>query len=347
MSVTASNAEPVGAEPSGRDAPSVSILVCTRNRADQLAGTLKSLSAIRSSIAWEAVILDNASTDATKEVIAAACAADPRLRYAYEAQPGLGAARDSGWRLARGEVVALSDDDCYFTPDFIESVWSVFSENPEVGVVGGRILLFDPADAPLTIDLRTQAERTEPRSVVRTGAFHGANLSFRRAALDKVGGFNRQLGAGTPFPAEDIDAVAAVIWTGYAGLFDPRPTIHHHHRRRAADVAPQMKRFDAGRGAYYAKYAMRSDTRSAYLADWAQRRGALHRLKNPRQTANEMASALRYLFRFGSGEEKAALAPLFASVFVCAALQRAAGAVRRRASPAKPPMPQTRPRVGG
>jgi glycosyltransferase involved in cell wall biosynthesis len=328
-------------------APKISILVCTRNRADQLAGTIASLQAIKSSIPWEAVILNNRSTDRTEEVIKAACQQDSRLRYGYEAQPGLGAARDSGWRQTRGEIIALSDDDCYFTADFIDNIWAAFAEHPEVGVVGGRILLYDPEDAPLTIDLRTEPVSTPPRTVVRTGAFHGANLAFRRSTLEKIGGFDRNLGAGTPFPAEDIDAVAAGIWAGDAGRFDPRPTILHHHRRRLPDVSPQVKRFDGGRGAYYAKYVLRPDSRSAYLADWRGRRGPFFKLTNPMRMATEMQSAVHYVLRFGKGRDKLAFGLLFGVEYVNACVQRVLLALTRRLLPAPVKVSESPSSVGG
>ncbi|CAN7292862.1 glycosyltransferase family 2 protein [Phenylobacterium sp. LjRoot225] len=336
-----------GAPPSATDAPKISILVCTRNRADQLAGTIASLRALESRIPWEAVILNNRSTDRTEEVIKAACRQDSRLRYAYEDQPGLGAARDSGWRQTRGEIIALSDDDCYFTPDFVDKMWAVFAEHPDVGVVGGRILLYDPDDAPLTIDLRTEPVFTPPKTVVRTGSFHGANLAFRRTTLERIGGFDRELGAGTPFPSEDIDAVAAGIWSGDAGLFDPRPVILHHHRRRLPDVSPQVRRFDAGRGAYYAKYVLRPDTRAAYLADWRARRGPFFKLTNPRRTATEMQSALRYLLRFGEGSDKLVFGLLFATEQLNAVVQRVLLALIRRLIPAPVEMAKSPSSVGG
>jgi glycosyltransferase involved in cell wall biosynthesis len=336
-----------GAPASAAEAPKISILVCTRNRADQLAGTLASLMALESSIPWEAVILNNRSTDRTEEVIKAACLQDSRLRYAYEEQPGLGAARDSGWRQTRGEIIALSDDDCYFTADFIDQLWAVFTEHPDVGIVGGRILLFDPDDAPLTIDLRTEPVITRPHTVVRTGAFHGANLAFRRATLAKVDGFDRELGAGTPFPSEDIDAVAAAIWAGDSGRFDPRPTILHHHRRKLPDVSPQVKRFDAGRGAYYAKYVLRPDSRAAYLADWRARRGPFFKLTNPKRMATEMGSALRYTLRFGQGGDKLAFGLLFAIQYLNAFTQRVLLALYRRLVPAPAEVANAPSSVGG
>jgi glycosyltransferase involved in cell wall biosynthesis len=313
-----------------QDAPRVSILLCTRNRAEQLAGALKSLQEIKSSITWEAIILDNGSTDATKAVITAACAADARLRYAYEGRPGLGTARDTGWRLAHGEIIALSDDDCYFRPDFVDCVWQVFAEHPDVGVVGGRILLFDPDDAPLTIDTRTEPVRTAPRTIVRTGGFHGANLSFRRQVLQAIDGFDHNLGAGTPFPAEDIDAVAAAIWAGYAGLYDPRPTIHHHHRRKLKDVPRQVMVHDTGRGAYYAKFVFRPDSRRAYLTDWQERYGSFFRPRGAKRLAAEMRGALRYALRHGKLSRQIVFGSLFAAVWGLATGWRALDALTGR-----------------
>jgi hypothetical protein len=135
-------------------------------------------------------------------------------------------------------------------------------------VLGGRILLFDPADARVTIDERDYPVEIAPHSFVEAGAIKGANLSFRHEALQKAGGFDPELGAGTPFPCEDIDAVAAVLWAGYKGRYDPRPLVLHHHRRREPDVPRLRAGYDRGRGAYYAKFLLRPESRRAYAAGW-------------------------------------------------------------------------------
>jgi glycosyltransferase involved in cell wall biosynthesis len=320
----------------GSARPKVSILICTRNRGGSLGGTLASLRAIRTSIPWEALLLDNGSTDNTADVLKAACAERPNFRYLYEAQQGLGAARDTGWRHAAGEIIALSDDDCYFAPDYVDALVAVFDEHADVGVVGGRILLYDQTDAELTIDTREDSEVTQPYTVVEVAAFHGANLSFRRAALEAAGGFDREFGAGTPFPAEDIAAAAAVIWAGYPGRYDPRPLIYHHHGRKAHDVPLHRKKYNFGRGAYYAKYMLRPDTRAAYMKAWIVKAGSPLRVKHAYVTGNEALSALRYLGRRGSLIERIGLGGMFASFLVSANFARLVNAVRRRLGPAAP-----------
>jgi glycosyltransferase involved in cell wall biosynthesis len=148
----------------------LSVIICTRNRARQLAAALNSLDCLSTRREWEVVVVDNASTDDTAEVIRQAAFRQSRIRYAREERIGLGAARNCGWRQARGRLLAFTDDDCYLTPSYVDAVIHVFEEHPQIGFVGGRILLFDPEDLPLAIDLRLDAVDIAPRKFVPAGA---------------------------------------------------------------------------------------------------------------------------------------------------------------------------------
>jgi GT2 family glycosyltransferase len=275
--------------------PDLSIVICTRNRAGQLRGMLDSLAAMRTMRTWEAILVDNASTDHTAAVIRQASETEPRIRYFREERIGLGAARDRGWREARSALISLTDDDCYVAEDYVDAVIAAFDGRPDVGVVGGRILLFDPEDARVTIDERDYPVDFAPNSFVVAGNMKGANLSFRRAALQAIGGFDPELGAGTRFPCEDTVAIAAVLWAGFKGRYDPRPVVRHHHRRRLPDVPRLMAGYDRGRGAYYAKFLLRPDCRRTFAAGW------LMEVRNHldgahlRQLSRELRSAADYL----------------------------------------------------
>jgi hypothetical protein len=113
------------------------------------------------------------------------------------------------------------------------------------------------------------------------------------------------------------------------------------------DVSPQVKRFDGGRGAYYAKYVLRPDSRSAYLADWRGRRGPFFRLTNPMRMATEMQSAFRYVLRFGKGRDRLAFGLLFGVEYVNACVQRVLLAVTRRLLPAPVKVSESPSSVGG
>ena len=210
--------------------------------------------------------------------------------------------------------------------DYVDAVLAAFDGRPDVGVLGGRILLFDPEDARVTIDERDHPEEIAPRSFVPAGAVKGANLSFRREALQAIGGFDPELGAGTPFPCEDIDAVANVLWAGFRGRYDPRPVVLHHHRRRLPDVPRLRAGYDRGRGAYYAKFLLRPDCRRAYAAGW------LHEIRTHlngeglARLARELRSAAAYLYARRKIVSLLVLMPLAIATYCAVALAAAARA---------------------
>lgn len=246
--------------------PKVSIIICTRNRAGRLPQTLDALAHIRTRHPWELILVDNASTDATADVIRTA---PIPVRHLLCERIGLGAARDLGWRHAEGGIVSFTDDDCYLQPDFVDMIVTVFEERPDLGCVGGRVLQHNPAHARCTIKESDVPEEFPAYRFLRAGAIHGANVSFRRRVLEVIDGFDSELGTGTVFKSgEDTDVVAASIWAGFPARYDPRPTVRHDHGRLAHEVPKLRAGYDTGRGAYYAKYIARPGSRMCYLKSW-------------------------------------------------------------------------------
>ena len=256
---------------------------------------LAALRAVRSERAWELLLIDNASTDETRQILNAAAGDFPDARVETVTAIGLGAARDAAWRMAKGGIVLFTDDDCYVAPDIVDATLEAFAKHPKTGLIGGRILLHDPSDYPVTIDERTDAEMIAPYSFAPPGTLQGANFAFRRSALEAIGGIDTMLGAGTPFPCEDIDAVAACLWAGIPGRFDPTMVVRHHHGRKAADFPTLMGGYDRGRGAYFAKYMLRPDSRAAYLSGWMRERFSAPTRSDLAALLRELGSALRYL----------------------------------------------------
>jgi GT2 family glycosyltransferase len=287
-----------------RNPIALSVVICTRNRAQPLLKVLQRFGELRSEHRWELVLVDNNSTDGTAEAVKQAQAALPNLKYILEKRVGLGAARDRGWREAEGAIITFTDDDCYPDKDYIDNWVKVFEEHPSIGYAGGRILLWDESDIRVTVNYREEPEEIAPYRFIPAGIMQGANLAFRKEAIAAAGGLDPELGAGTPFPSEDVDLMAAVAWRGYSGRFDPRPVVFHHHGRKEEHRAGIMESYNRGRGAYYIKYILRSDTRWKYLAAWLRsiaynvlvllKSGSFDGLSKNRA---ELASAIRYLRR--------------------------------------------------
>ena len=237
--------------------PMLSLIICTRNRATQLASCLDAVAGIDYAGRWEAVIVDNGSSDGTVAVIEAfAGRPDFPVRYVFEPVPGLGNARNAGIAAAQGQLLLFTDDDCYVEPDILSAVASAFA-NPAIGFVTGRVRLFDPADAPVTINESTVPRRFPPRRFLPAGLVKGANFAFRAATLAAIAehgsAFDARFGSGSLFASEDADAAQRACLSGWAGSYDPRVIVWHHHGRKDADIAALQKSYDIGRGAFHAK----------------------------------------------------------------------------------------------
>jgi glycosyltransferase involved in cell wall biosynthesis len=231
----------------------ISLVICTRNRAAQLGACLDRVAEIDFAGAWQFVIVDNGSTDATAKVIEDFVARAPMpVRHVTQPVKGLSNARNAGWQAASGDIIAFTDDDCYVAPDFLTTTLAAFGD-PELGYVSGRILLHDPTDYPATISLSTVPQDLPRRRYVVPGVLKGANMAFRREVLVAIGGFDPLFGSGADFPAEDCDAAARASLAGWKGRYEPSIVVAHHHGRKA-DSIPQLHRdYDVGRGAYHAK----------------------------------------------------------------------------------------------
>jgi GT2 family glycosyltransferase len=276
------------------DAPLLSLIVCTRNRGARLDAFIEAVRRMRAHVSWELVIVDNGSTDDTAPRLATfAASLEAPVTVVAEPKPGLGRARNAGVRAARAALLAFTDDDCYPAIDYIDSVVHAFAE-PHRGFLGGRILLYDASDHPITIRADASPIPIPPHSVVPTGLVQGANMAFRRSVLETIGGFDDALGPGTPFCSDDVDAVARASAAGFAGSYVPEPIVHHHHgRREPGDIAALWRSYDHGRGAYYAKCIFDLPLRWKIAHHWWQSVG----VQKFGATMRELEGALDYTVR--------------------------------------------------
>lgn len=215
--------------------PKVSVLVCTHNRGEQLVVTLKSLQhQTADSGAYEVLVIDNASTDATRAVVLRVIDGLPHFRYVHEAAVGLSVARNTGVRESTGEIVAFIDDDAIADRNWVSAIAGAF-DDPGVWVVGGRAEPAWPHSPPRWLDrpLAGYVGVTNYGAAAMRLSFpnypYGVNMAVRRHAFERVGGFAANLGRkGTSLLSnEEFDFCYKVEQAGGAILYEPSALVHH------------------------------------------------------------------------------------------------------------------------
>ncbi len=225
----------------------VSILICTYNRAAFLKQTLAALVDLRRprDCAVEILVVDNNSTDATREVIAEAAARSPvPVRALFESRPGTSFALNAGLSQVHGEVVALTDDDVVPDPAWLERIVAAFREH-DITFAFGKVLPRWGCLPPPEMLTERAHEIWGPLAIVDYGDEVvpytkesagqklpiGANLAFARAALAKVGGWRNDLGKinNTLISGEDHEIFFRLRAADlYRGIYVPTIMVRHH-----------------------------------------------------------------------------------------------------------------------
>jgi GT2 family glycosyltransferase len=250
----------------------LSLIVCTRNRVANLAMLFESLDAqkVPPHIEWEVLVVDNGSTDGTQEVVRCQAAREKRYRYLHEARAGKSFALNRGVREARGRILVFTDDDCIVDEGWLHEISREFDCDPSLGVLGGRVELFDPRDKPITIITeRERAVVSRVKTFIEPVIF-GCNMAIRRDVLENTGGFDVEMvfGFTSVASSEDIDIVYRIVRRGYKALYSPAVLVLHNHGRRSdAEVTRLLFQYCAGRGNFYAKH-MFHDRLVAKCAMW-------------------------------------------------------------------------------
>jgi glucosyl-dolichyl phosphate glucuronosyltransferase len=226
----------------------VTVLICTHNRARLLQDTLDSLvtPADGRRFAVEIIIVDNNSTDCTRQTIEAAASKSTNpIRYVFEPRQGKGHALNRGLQDARGDIVALTDDDVIPAADWLERVVAAF-ESRDISFAFGKVLPRWGAMPPPELLTSRAQDIWGPLALIDYGdqiteysaeRFHshrlpiGANLAFRRDRLLKVGGWRTDLGKenNTLISGEDHEIFVRLLKAGlYGGVYDPENKVFHY-----------------------------------------------------------------------------------------------------------------------
>ncbi len=208
-------------------------VICTHDRPDDLRRCLDAFAIIDDAV--EVIVVDSASTPPCRELVEEYASSIPGLTYLREDAPGLARARNRGREAARGDIVAFVDDDAAPHPHWALRIVEPFAD-PSIGCVGGSCHAFFPdCERPRWLSDRllqfAGITRFETAREARSSAEwpFGANIAFRREALEAVDGFPEHLGRnGTSLlSGEESAAIEAVRDAGWRIVLHPDAAVDH------------------------------------------------------------------------------------------------------------------------
>lgn len=239
--------------------PTVSVVVCTRDRPDDLRRCLEGLAALAPR-PDEVIVVDNApSMVDTRRV----CAEFPGVKHVLEPRPGLDWARNRGVLEAKSEVIAFTDDDAVVDAGWVGVIRRAMAATPDLALMTGLV-------APLEMQTPWQEAfevyggfgrgfsrrwihhpfeaKPLPWYMTGTGAFGtGANMAVRRSVFDKVGLFAPELDTGTPTQGGgDLEMFFRIIKCGFPILYEPSLLVWHRHRADQAGLLKQIRSWGVG-----------------------------------------------------------------------------------------------------
>ncbi len=224
------------------------IAICTYNRAKLLQLCIESLTHLQFPQSdFEVLVIDNNSTDHTADVCKQVSALYPYLnfRYVLETQQGVGFTRTRGAQEARGEIVAYIDDDCLAEKNWLQLIVAFYDAHPEAMSTGGKIIpkyLVPVADwfgkyFWGLVGHYDQGDKVFQMQGVRYPS--GANMHFRKAAFEKYGYFDGNLGrSGKSLMAGEEKAMYLKLINHHEKVYYlPDVVVHHHVEGNKFDKA--------------------------------------------------------------------------------------------------------------
>jgi glycosyltransferase involved in cell wall biosynthesis len=224
----------------------ISVIICTYNRCESLRQTLETCCTLQipTGVTWELLVVDNSSTDRTKDVCHEFAGKLP-LRYVFEAQQGKSYALNQSVVAANGDLLLFTDDDVDLDKMWIADTWAAACRHPDAGFFGGKVIprwqsppprwLADHSPQLLGgVSVHYDQGPSERYLVSDSEVFMGANFAIRREIFGNGSRFREDLGPNgrDQVRGEESQLLTQLLHDGCKGVYVPEAIVHHRNPRK-------------------------------------------------------------------------------------------------------------------
>jgi glucosyl-dolichyl phosphate glucuronosyltransferase len=200
------------------------VIVCSAGRYEPLAATLRSLAEVQLPGEAELILVDNNPQPQYQDLPFSAW----EKRYVHESKRGLSCARNRGLKEARGEIIAFTDDDLRFEPDFLVELVKPIQDGLGDAAAGTIKIAPELEESWMEPWHRIAFASTEHLDMQDPKGFVGANFAFHSRVLESVPGFDEELGAGKLGTGEETLFAQQLLDKGFRIVGAPKSVVWHH-----------------------------------------------------------------------------------------------------------------------
>lgn len=218
--------------------PLLSVIITTYNRPTLLKKCLTSLvSQVTPHTKAEIIVVDNSLRETAKKVVRHF----PKVQYYAEKQLGLSFARNTGWKKAKGKYVAYIDDDSIADENWIRSIYQQINKKPEIQAFGGSYSKHSeekiPFWFPLTYGTLSHGKK-EKKLYIGREWLSGTNMIYKKALLEKMGGFDTKLGMKGEIVGygEEADFLIRAALNKIPVYYNPQLKVSHLLAKRKINI---------------------------------------------------------------------------------------------------------------
>jgi glycosyltransferase involved in cell wall biosynthesis len=190
---------------------------------------------------WNVIVVDNNSTDDTRDVVTSRIASYPvELRYTFEMRQGKSHALNSGLTTTNAAIVAFTDDDVRVSEGWLAAACRPILDTATIDYTGGPVHPIWGQSCPPWLD-QTRSDLWGTLAILDYGRepfiFEerrrvpiGANMAVRRSLIDRIGGFDPELGrrGNSLLGQEQAEFFCRSRAAGSRGMYVPAMVLHHH-----------------------------------------------------------------------------------------------------------------------